>query len=231
MHKTIRKYEGKLSPSQVAEGMNCAYRNAKRLAMDANLLLKAGSYPTATSIAILSIEESGKVVILRKLLIANSEEEVGKCWKEFRTHTKKNLNWILPDLFDKGARKIEDFYLMVDKNSEHPFYLNGVKQLGFYTDCVDNADWSNPEQNVDEEQAKRLVRVAHTLLQDKEVSSKELELHVKHMKFVPKDNDELVKQANINWYKDMQDHGLMPPGENKMAVLFRNGLSKDVKLP
>ena len=231
MHKTIRKYEGKLSPSQVAEGMNCAYRNAKRLAMDANLLLKAGSYPTAASIAILSIEESGKVVILRKLLIANSEEEVGKCWKEYRTHTKKNLNWILPDLFDKGARKIEDFYLMVDKNSEHPFYLNGVKQLGFYTDCVDNADWLNPEQNVDEEQAKRLVHVAHTLLQGREVSSKELELYVKHMKLVPKDNDELVKQAYINWYKDMQYHGLMPPGENKMAVYFRNGLSKDVKLP
>ena len=45
--------------------MNAARRNARRLAEDAKLLLEAGRYPTATALAVLSIEESGKMSILR----------------------------------------------------------------------------------------------------------------------------------------------------------------------
>jgi AbiV family abortive infection protein len=53
--------------------MNAATKNAGRLAKDAANLLESGSFATAASIAILSIEEAGKVSILRTLALAKSD--------------------------------------------------------------------------------------------------------------------------------------------------------------
>jgi hypothetical protein len=60
-------YRGKLSPKQAAEGMNAAAQNAKRLCEDAQLLFEARKFPTACALAILSIEESGKLPFLREI--------------------------------------------------------------------------------------------------------------------------------------------------------------------
>jgi len=46
----IRTYRGKLLPQQIADGMNAASRNAKRLCEDANLLLREGRYATSESV-------------------------------------------------------------------------------------------------------------------------------------------------------------------------------------
>ena len=54
--KKLNAYRGRLSAAQVAAGMNAAAKNASRLAKDAAMLLDAGSFPTAASIAVLSIE-------------------------------------------------------------------------------------------------------------------------------------------------------------------------------
>src|SRR5713101_6953648 len=60
------QFGGRLSASQIAAGMNAAEDNAARLLADAQLLLNAGRYPTAASVAILCIEEAAKVSILRR---------------------------------------------------------------------------------------------------------------------------------------------------------------------
>jgi hypothetical protein len=65
--KKLDSYKGKLSADQVAAGINAATKNAKRLSEDAALLFEAGRFPSAVSLAILSIEESGKASILRSL--------------------------------------------------------------------------------------------------------------------------------------------------------------------
>ena len=75
MKKKLDAFRGLLEPAQVAEGINVANANAVRLAEDATTLLAAGSYSTAASIAILAIEEAGKVSILRSLALARSEGE------------------------------------------------------------------------------------------------------------------------------------------------------------
>jgi hypothetical protein len=54
-NRRLDQYKGKLSASQIAEGMNAAIRNSKRLAEDAELLLKEKRFSSATSLAILSI--------------------------------------------------------------------------------------------------------------------------------------------------------------------------------
>ena len=74
----LPQYKGKLDPEQIAQGMNAARRNAQRLADDAKLLLSAKRYPTAASLAILSIEESGKVSILRGIAFIPCERSYAR---------------------------------------------------------------------------------------------------------------------------------------------------------
>ncbi len=59
--KVMPLYKGRLSAGQIAAGMNAARKNAKRLLEDAKLLLEAKRFPTACSLAILSIEEFPQV--------------------------------------------------------------------------------------------------------------------------------------------------------------------------
>src|ERR1039457_2960683 len=79
--RVLQQYKGQLTPADAADGMNAAITNAKRLAEDASLLFGRGRYPTASSLAILSLEEQGKCAILRELLSASSDNEIADCWK------------------------------------------------------------------------------------------------------------------------------------------------------
>jgi len=224
MADLLKPYRGPLTLAQIADGMNFATANAARLANDACLLLENGRWPTAASVAALSIEESGKVVILRRFLLA-SKDEVGALWKEYRSHTKKNLNWIVPDLVAKGARSIEDFRPIADKTSDHPQVLDALKQLGFYTDCLGETHWSIPADVVDEPLARSLVATAQLLAPERKIPIRELELWVKHLGPVWKKNNEWMKKALANWYGDMQAEGLAPAGANKMEAFVKHGLT------
>jgi AbiV family abortive infection protein len=217
-------FRGSLNVAQVAEGMNVATKNAARLAFDARLLLTNRRWPTAASLAALSIEEAGKVVILRRFL-TSTVDEAKALWKEYRTHTKKNINWIFTDLVAEGARSLDDFRPLVDATSDHPEILDSIKQLGFYTDCLGNANWSVPDVVIDEALATQLVKSAEILAPARSISVRELELWVKHMEPVWNKSSEWMKSALVNWYADMQAEGLVPGGNNPMAEFVRGGLS------
>ena len=130
----LSKYNGELSAAQIAHGMNAARRNARRLADDAKLLLNADRYPTAASIAALSIEESGKTSVLRGLASAPNEESRHRAWKFYRSHRSKNAAWILPELVAKGARDLDSLRLASNSSAPHTALLDQVKQIGLYTD-------------------------------------------------------------------------------------------------
>lgn len=221
--RLLTQYRGPLSTEQVATGMNAARANARRLAQDARLLLCNGRWPTAASVAALSIEESGKVVILRRFLTANAEEVKG-LWREYRSHTKKNLNWIFPELVAKGARRLEDFRPVVDVDSDHPEVLDATKQLGFYSDCLGSAHWSSPSEVINEKLAQSLVMAAEILSPDRHIEVRELELWIENMGPVWNKGDEEMKNALANWYAAMQKEGLAPAGRNGMREFVKDGL-------
>ena len=179
--RKLDSYKGKLSAEQIAAGVNAAIQNAKRLAEDASLLFEAGRFPSAASLAILSIEESGKVSILRSLALAKTDEDIADAWRDYRSHTKKNVSWLLPQLTEQGARKLDDFKPLFEKSSDHPYVLDQLKQIGFYTDCLGRAHWSIPQEVIDESLAKMLVQVAKIFASDKHVSKTEIELWIKHI--------------------------------------------------
>ncbi len=225
MKKKLDSYKGRLNATQIAAGINAAFDNAKRLADDAAFLLDAGRLPTAASVAILSIEEAGKVSILRSLSVAVTEDEVLAAWKDYRSHVKKNVAWILPQLVAHGARKLDDLRPLFDNDSDHPYMLDQIKQIGFYTDCLGKAHWSNPKDVIDEPLARMLVQTAQILTKGVQVTGKEIELWIKHIGPVWRKNPAWMKQALINWYAEMQQHGLAAEGENKMQQFIRNGIA------
>lgn len=224
MQKKLNAYRGKLSASEIAKGMTVARCNARRLAGDAAILLAAGSFPTAASLSALAIEEAGKASILRALALAKNDAEIKDEWKMYRSHTSKNTAWLLPTLAAAGARKLDDFRPLFDQDSDHPFLLDQLKQLGLYTDCLGIGHWAVPTEVVDEGLARMLVKVADTLTKEKEVSEKEIELWIEHVGPFWKKDPAWIKTAIANWYDAMQVAGLAPDGENKMEQFICHGI-------
>jgi AbiV family abortive infection protein len=136
MNSGIKQYKGQLSPAQIASGINVAHQNARRLYNDAKLLFDNSRYPSSLALAILSIEESGKVSILRSLSLAQNGNDRKDSWKKYRNHKAKNTHWIAIDLFLEGVRSLGGLSKITDKDSKHPEQLDQLKQLALYSDCL-----------------------------------------------------------------------------------------------
>ena len=218
----LSHYNGELSAAQVADGMNAACRNARRLADDAKLLLDAGRYPTAASIAVLSIEESGKKSVLRGLAFAPNKEARRSAWKGYRSHRSKNVAWILPDLIAKGARDLDSLRPVTDPSAGHTTLLEQVKQLSLYTDCLGDAHWSEPEKFVDENMSRDLVEIADIFARIKVVTAKEIELWVKHMRPATHGTSlERMKTALLDWFAAMRENSLLEDEDFPVEAFVR----------
>ncbi|MBO8169306.1 MAG: AbiV family abortive infection protein [Thermoanaerobacteraceae bacterium] len=212
--RKLKQYKGPLNSEQIAAGINAANENSIRLLEDAIILLESGRLPSATALAILAIEEAGKASILRGLAVAKTLEEINQYWREYRTHTKKNVAWLLPSLVLQGARTLDDLRPLFDNSSEHPFILDQVKQIAFYTDCLGNAHWSIPNNVIDESLAKIIIQTAKILCQKSRfISPEEIELWIKHLRPVWKTSLERMKKAIVNWYKECKERGLISDDE------------------
>jgi len=128
-------YQDTLSASEVIADMAAAWRNVRRLAGDAALLLAAGGWPSAASMAILSIEESGKIGIRRLLSSISDPAALKAGWKAcYRSHPKKlsvpiGIN---PDGTSMASAEVVTAAQTArDKLVAH---VDHVKQYGFCTD-------------------------------------------------------------------------------------------------
>jgi AbiV family abortive infection protein len=212
----LPEYRGSLDPNAVAEGMNAANRNARRLVADAKLLLDAERYPSAAALAALAIEESGKVSILRSLAVAKSPEELRAEWRRYRDHRSKNGAWILPSLATQGARQLHHLAGILRRDAEHTAILNSLKQVGLYTDCYgDNAHWSEPKEIIDEGLARILVGIAELLAKEKIVSPREIELWVQHLS--PVWNTSEMPHALLRWATALHREGLSDTAPEEFA--------------
>lgn len=225
--KRLDQYRGRLTASQIAAGMNAANANAKRLADVAVTLLEGGNHPLAASIAVLSIEEAGKVPILRYLSVARTDDEVSQCWRDYRSHTKKNVMWLFPQLVEEGARRLDEFRSLFDEDAEHPFLLDQLKQLGFYTDCLGDAHWSVPDEVIDLDLANSLVRTAVLLGKSKKVTEAEVDLWVKHLGPAWKGPMERMEHALVEWDKEMQEMGLAESSGTSFEEFILHGVGAD----
>ena len=213
MASGLQQFKNHLSYSQIADGMNAACENARRLVEDARILFDSQRYPSVVSLAILAIEESGKTAILREMATARDGKALKAAWKSYRSHTKKNVAWILPDLVNNGARKLEEFDQISNPRGDHPELLDNLKQIGFYTDCLGKAHWSVPSEVIDEGTAKSILSVAQILSKKRVHTEREVELWVAHVGPVKEGTLERQKKAVYGWFRAMEAEGLIEEGE------------------
>ncbi len=119
---------------------------------------------------------------------------------------------------------------MFEDGTEHPYLLDQVKQIGFYTDCLGRAHWSIPAAVISEDLARSIFKIAEILVGGlREYTAKEIELWIEHMG--PVWHDPLLRtQALVSWFAAMQAHGLAPSGRNEMEQFLNEGFrSKTVQ--
>lgn len=224
--KALEHYRGQLSASEIAEGINAARRNAARLVDDAKLLFEAKRYPTAAAIAVLAIEEAGKVPILRALPFAHTAEEVEDVWRDYRNHRAKNGAWVVLDWARGKDHKAIDFTRIIDKDAKHTEVLEAIKQISLYTDCYRARVWSEPASSIDVELAEGLVHAADILARAKPVAVREIELWIEHL--APAWNSIEMPNALIRWAEAMEREGLssIPAAEFQKLMLNQHDLAQ-----
>ena len=83
----------KISKSQFLQGMNLALRNARSLLREAEFLAKRRAFSRASALAVLSLEESGKVIFLTVCSHGDrfhaSQKALSRLWKRYRDHQTK----------------------------------------------------------------------------------------------------------------------------------------------
>lgn len=175
MNSQLQSYGGELSAAEIADGIAAAQANANRLIEDAKLLADASRFPSATALAILAIEERGKVTILKRMAIVPSDK-LTETWRDYLSHRAKNAGWALPLLLADGARAMQDFAPLVDKKADHAAMLDALKQVALYSDCLGNKHWSRPEEIIEPDLARVLIEIAEQMMGDRTVTAREVEL-------------------------------------------------------
>lgn len=221
-------YVEPLTVEQAAEGMNVALTNASNLLDDAEVLFNVERFPRACSLAILSIEETGKVSILRGLLLCQDAKKLKDGWEDYRRHTAKNVMWILPELALKGANKIEDFGSLYSEKG-HRSGLDALKQAGFYSDISKKGEWKRPETIVSREVCAQIIAIAKVLLRtDKAFTTiEQLNIWVKHMKPVWPGPMREMKAALVLCYEEAAALGILSveDADNMKKFVSAEGLN------
>lgn len=227
MSSRLLQYRGGLTAQQAAEGIALARSNAARLIQDAEILLEANRHPSAIALAILAIEELGKVQVLKIIVLQANEATLKQAWKDYRSHRAKNVQWILPALAAQGARTLAQVRAAADIDGDHTMMLDTIKQLALYTDCFNAAPrWSDPSLAVDPAFADAILAVAKVLNRDAATSVRELELWIELVG--PYYKTASMVEALLRWQQAMFDEGLTKTTTAEMEAFVR-GKSVEVK--
>ncbi len=82
----------------------------------------------------------------------------------------------------KGARRANDFLPLFHPDAEHPFILDQLKQVSFYTDCLRKGHWSVPEKVATKEAAESLLKIAEGFSRSRETTTEEIDLWIQYIK-------------------------------------------------
>lgn len=211
MSSKLRQYNGSLTPAQTANGIRVARKNAAKLLADAELLLQHDRFERATALAILSIEEASKEMLLREILIARNKNELKKGWRAYRKHTEKNFPLLMASLAANGARKGIDFDPAFKNDSVNRQLFESVKQRAFYTDSVGDCRWVEPHP-MNPELARAIMCVARVIASGTPRpfnTEPELEIWLKYMRAALDGDSEQAKKLAVACYTEAESKGIL----------------------
>jgi AbiV family abortive infection protein len=227
----LRPYRGPLTDEQIAHGMNLAEANAKALVADADALFKADRVGRGFALAVLAIEEAGKVHLLRGLGAAETDAMRRHIWNRLRKHTSKSLMWPFPEAVHHAWRhdleiKLSNLISLVERDdAPHALALDSLKQRALYVDVThDGSQWTEPATTVNKERAYRIMTAAIQLTQGSfQHTAREIALFREHMRPVMQKPAEDRLAAIQAWIRAMISEGLAPehPLVDKFFTGFR----------
>lgn len=216
---------GALSTEKVAEGVNAALRNAQELYDEAKILFDQGRFARAASLAILSVEEAGKVFLLPLLLTTSDKKQLRLIWKGFRHHKHKNAHVHLQ--MTKGVPTPTTRHAIAAGKSIETWSdgLEDYKQIGFYSDCTSTADWGIPSETIKKEGAELMMKFAHNSLNKYDGleafgTVPFLEIWSRRMKGMMDMTDPEQHVAFIALYDEAEKASLVEPGSREAMEAF-----------
>lgn len=141
---------------QIAVAMNLFFQNACELADEAKILFEAKRYARAFSLAVLSLEELAKPVLLANAVVfeKNDNEAWRLLWKVLRSHESKQWVWSaygerLETWKVPKARSYRDRFpagvtALLERFKQAGFYVSYFSQSGFILPnklAADNEKW------------------------------------------------------------------------------------------
>ena len=208
--KNIKQYSGRLTVAQIAAGMNHCRDSATRLLQAARTLYEAKDYATTVSLAVLAIEEAGKLPILRRMLTVADDAEMRQCWKEFRSHCLKNGQAKFPACVNSTVG-LDDLRCTVEVTQENQ-KLDDLKQLGLYVDCAGDAEWVSPIESITGEIAAAMVLIAAIVCSAGGLTTvRELEIWQETVGACPYGPLSEMKNQIVRWRRRLEKEGLAQP--------------------
>ena len=216
------KYNSPISIDDAARGIKAAVLNGKDLLNDAQLLFDNERYARAMSLAILAIEEIGKVEIIKNLLL--SKQKVASIWKDVRDHKSKNIIWQFPILKHIGLTDARSLENLIDRKAAPAAYLDDLKQLGFYTEALENensksCNWVIPSEAVDKESASFYIQTARQIVLDDRIEWTPLALKtfMEHNEYNDKN---AVCRNPVLYYRTLCQRGCI--NEDRLQKIIQN---------
>lgn len=207
MHNFIFSFSGKpIDRKQIATGMYLCYMNARDLLDEAKLLKENGHYARALSLAILVLEELGKIPILCNMILCRPDDSKtwNQLWKELQSHRVK-----LEIITVYGKQLLKK--LGKGFKSELPAgiepLIDKLKQLGFYVNfhedqfvlpqdfAKDNYQWLDWLLMIADERILSFQRFHESLEKSEKFTDKGIEFFAAYTKArrKAKNRDELNK--------------------------------------
>ncbi len=221
-------YRGTLTTESASVGIGTAKANAKRLLDDAEALLAKERYPSACALACLAIEEISKPAIIRKILLANSPEQVRRGWKVFSSHHDKAAPWIVPYIIGSNPETYEHF-VEAFMHQRDPVLLDSLKQLSIYCGCYGKCHWADPREVIEKDQTNVVLKSARMLLlsgQGSPVDSPNgLELWQSHMRNCFSIGYVAANNKIVEFFYKAADAGLLSERTIPPEIAFELGVT------
>lgn len=144
-----------LSETEALTAQSAAAATARGLYDDARLLLRHGRIQRAAALAILALEEVGKIQVLARVAGARDDAARKAGWKEYVLHRAKAAENVAAGVgFDQ--EKVREIFSQ---------QADALKQLAFYSNWLDSGDWTSPESVIDAASAELAVQWAGAMVE------------------------------------------------------------------
>ncbi|MCA1788784.1 MAG: AbiV family abortive infection protein, partial [Thioalkalivibrio sp.] len=135
-----------------------AVKTARQLYADAQLLLANERWPRAAALAVLCLEEVGKLQLLPLIHDAADDQARRKAWEAYRSHPLKSSQNAVPGQANNDEHRRQLSFKFGQE-------FDQLKQLAFYSNWLDSGAWVRPDEVITQGDAELVVTWAGVMVE------------------------------------------------------------------